>query len=331
MAGKKSLAGEQAQDYCTRFPNTSTRAIGRKLFQDFPSLYTDAESARVFVQRCRGEGLKSQRQYAVVNRSIFKAGSTIPEGIRQLGDWKPFDLGNSFTALVFGDVHLPFHDKQALETAIAHGKKRGVDIVICNGDTHDFFAISRWEKDPRLRNFPKELELGRDFYAYIKAQFPKARIVTKQGNHEERLIAYMRLKAPELLGIEALEFEELLGLSARGIEYVQDKRPILLGDLTLLHGHEYRFAIANPVNPARGLFLRTKAYAMCNHFHQSSYHSENTVRGRRLAAWSIGCLCDLNPEYLPLNNWSHGFAVVEAYKDGKFNVDHKVISNGRIL
>jgi hypothetical protein len=140
----------------------------------------------------------------------------------------------------------------------------------------------------------------------------------------------MRVKAPELLGVDRFEFKELFQLDKFGIELVEDKRVVKLGALNILHGHEYRFAISNPVNPARGLFLRCKAHAICGHFHQSSHHTEKTVEQKIIATWSTGCLCDLHPEYAPLNNWVHGFAFVESTSDGKFNVQNKVIRNGKV-
>jgi hypothetical protein len=120
-------------------------------------------------------------------------------------------------------------------------------------------------------------------------------------------------------------------LNIKDADYVTDKRPIRLGELNIIHGHEYKFAISNPVNPARGLFLRCKAYAMCGHFHQSSYHSEKNVEQNKIATWSTGCLCDMHPDYAPYNNWSHGFAFVETFADGKFEVQNKIIAHGRVF
>ncbi len=134
----------------------------------------------------------------------------------------------------------------------------------------------------------------------------------------------MRVKAPELLGVPDFEIKALLNL--RDGELVKDKRPIRLGDLNVLHGHEYKYAISNPVNPARGMFLKAKAYVICGHFHQTSSHSARTVEQQNLGAWSTGCLCDIHPDYSPMNDWNHGFAFVEVFANGKFKVENKFIS-----
>lgn len=46
--------------------------------------------------------------------------------------------------------------------------------------------------------------------------------------------------------------------------------------------------------------------------------------------WSTGCLCDLHPDYAPLNKWNHGFAFVEVFNGGKFEVQNLFISDGKV-
>jgi hypothetical protein len=213
--------------------------------------------------------------------------------------------------------------------AIDYGLERDANLILLNGDIIDFHAISRWEKDPRKRNLAAEVKFLRKFVECIRETFPKADIVYKLGNHEERWESYLFRNAPELLGVEEFDIAQILRL--RPGELIRDCEPIQLGDLNVLHGHEYRFAISNPVNPARGLFLRAKAMALCGHFHQSSQHTEKTIEQHNLATWSAGCLCDLHPDYRPMNNWNHGFAFVTVHGSGKFEVENKYIStNGQI-
>jgi hypothetical protein len=69
---------------------------------------------------------------------------------------------------------------------------------------------------------------------------------------------------------------------------------------------------------------------MCFHFHQTSEHTEPTISGEIITCWSVGCLCNLHPEYMPLNKWNHGFA--EIYnEDGFFNVKNRKIINYKLL
>jgi len=152
-------------------------------------------------------------------------------------------------------------------------------------------------------------------------------IVFKTGNHSERYEKFLIQKAPELFDIEVLAFENIIAVP--GIEYVKNKRIIKAGKLNITHGHEFGESIFSPVNPARGLYLRAKASVIAGHHHQTSEHTEADMNGKVTGAWSIGCLCDLNPHYRPLNKWNHGFAVVDHDGD-EFEVSNHKIINGKI-
>jgi hypothetical protein len=54
------------------------------------------------------------------------------------------------------------------------------------------------------------------------------------------------------------------------------------------------------------------------------------MNGDITTTWSLGCLCELHPAYLPINKWNHGFAIVDV--DGNnFHVRNKRIHKGVIL
>ena len=53
---------------------------------------------------------------------------------------------------------------------------------------------------------------------------------------------------------------------------------------------------------------------------------DNSVTG----TWAVGCLCELNPDYLPFNEWNLGFAHITIDKDGNFTVDNKQVIGGKI-
>ena len=75
-------------------------------------------------------------------------------------------------------------------------------FLILNGDICDHYANSRFEADPKHRDFKVEVESVRFFLHGLRKRFPNAQIVYKHGNHEERYEKYLRAKAPELLGLE---------------------------------------------------------------------------------------------------------------------------------
>lgn len=242
--------------------------------------------------------------------------------------WGSVFIPGPIKALILPDIHLPYHNKESLMISIAEGKKREADLVVINGDLADYYGLSKFHKDPRARRWVEEIKLQRKFFIFLRAQFPRARIIHKLGNHDERYELYLARNCSELVGLDTFDLRNVLELSNIAVELIGDKRPIKLGDLNLIHGHEYSFPISNPVNPARGLFNRAKVYAMCSHFHQRSEHTENNLEGKTIATWSTACLCDLHPAYRPINNWSNGFAFVEVAEGGKFHVDNKKIGGG---
>jgi len=175
------------------------------------------------------------------------------------------------------------------------------------------------------------------FLEHLRSRFKRAQIVYKEGNHEERLWRYALTAAPDFFAVEDGDGERLLGLAKLldfaeyGIELVDNKQPILAGEhLYLLHGHEFRAPFQNPVNPARGLFLRAKCNALCGDLHQTSAHSEAGI-DRVTSCWSVGCLCQLRPAYCPLNKWNHGFAVIELASQGAWSVTNHKIINGAVV
>lgn len=328
-----SAATTVLRELIAQYPNHPARTLARIAYNEHPELWPSLEACRDAVRTNLGVHGKHQRKYGSkqFHRAPRKAGWTdvIPESILQLGAWKPLEIAGPARVLLIGDIHIPFLDRATVELALDHGSDKKATIFLLNGDIVDHYALSRWEQNPKMRDFPAEIRATKQFLTGLRQRFPRARIIYKHGNHEERYEKYLRMKAPDLLGVPDFEWENIYELAKHRIELVHQKRPIKLGQLNTLHGHEYRFAISNPVNPARGLYLRAKAHALCNHFHQTSHHSEKNVEGKVVTTFSVGCACDMHPEYLPLNNWNQGFAFIEVEKNGDFNVDNLKVISGK--
>jgi predicted phosphodiesterase len=247
-------------------------------------------------------------------------------------DWTAFELTGVRRVLVLSDVHVPYHDEVALNAALAHGDEFNPDAVLLNGDIADFYRVSRYQKDPDRRSFQQELDAVRQFLAHLRARFPRSRIVYKLGNHEERWWSYLWQRAPELMGVDFASFGVMVQAEQHRIELVSEQRPVQLGHLTVLHGHELPKGLTNPVNPARGAFLRALDIVLMGHQHRTSEHTETTMTGRTITCWSTGCLCSLTPEYMRINRHNHGFATVTMAENGMdFSVQNHRIRKGKLL
>lgn len=141
----------------------------------------------------------------------------------------------------------------------------------------------------------------------------------------------MYTKANELAGVEEFKLENIIRSRAADIDYVGDKRIMKAGELNIIHGHEFSGGVFSPVNIARGLFLKAKVSCLQGHNHQTSEHTETNMNGKITTTWSVGCLSELHPAYMPLNRWNQGFAFVTVADDESFDVQNKRIHKGSVI
>jgi hypothetical protein len=72
--------------------------------------------------------------------------------------------------------------------------------------------------------------------------------------------------------------------------------------------------------------------SLLGHHHRSSSHVEYTWKHEPINCWSVGCLCDLSPEYARINKWNHGHAIVEVGSSGVFDVlNYKQLQNKEVV
>lgn len=315
----RGLTSERAREVLDKFPTISSRAAARLLARE---LGVSENAGRNAVRAVRGIMPGKSNKIRPTHKATVSRGY-LPKGVKS--NYAPVALEHGMWGIV-GDLHVPFHHEESLELAVKEIRKRGARKLLINGDFADCHAVSRYAADPRKRDFPAEVRACKDVLEWLRGKFD--RIVWKLGNHEERYEHFMWANCPVFLGLERFSFEGVF--DAGDIEIVRDKRPVMLGKLAVLHGHEYRFAISNPVNPARGLFLRARTSSVCNHFHQASHHGSKRLGGEAISCWSLGCLCDLNPDYMPLNEWVHGAAVCDVDGEGNFEMQAFKIINGRV-
>ena len=325
---KTDLCRKYRDEYGMEMP---TLKLARIIFEKESLLFKNVEAIRTTLRSLEGKSGVNQKefiinkQYMIPNR--VKNPFALPKA--ELIDYQPYKI-EANRVLILSDIHLPYHCINSITVALKMGVKMNVDAILLNGDTLDFFSLSRFAKDPKGRSFAHELKTFEEFIKVLKNTFPKAQIYFKHGNHEERYNHYLWMKAGELEGVEEFKLDEIIQRRAPGVTIIADKRIIKAGDLNIIHGHEFGGNIFSPVNIARGLFLKAKVAAMQGHNHQTSEHTERDINGRITTTYSLGCLCQLSPAYLPLNKWNNGFAIVEL-NNSDFNVYNYRINDGKIM
>jgi len=308
-----------------------TLTLARLMYKENIEIFKNVDSARSALRYI--EGKNGKHRVKVAKGTPFYKEEARPLNPYKLPEseeskYEPFILKAKRLA-VLSDIHVPYHSIEAVTAAFDKIAEEKPDAILLNGDTIDFYGLSRFMKDPRKRSVAHELQALNEFLDILK-QF-EAKIIYKLGNHCERYEMYLMHKAPELLGISDFEFKNLLKAGERKMDVVGEKRIIKANKLNIIHGHEYP-SVFSPVNIARGLYMKGKVSAMQGHNHQTSEHTETDMNGKSVTAWSLGCLSELNPAYMPLNKWNHGFAIVDLSENGEdFHVKNYRIHKGKIL
>lgn len=229
-------------------------------------------------------------------------------------------------ALVFNDLHIPWHCQRAIDLMLRIGKDLDPDLIVINGDLVDMWEVSKYVKNPLYEskgNLFNEIEMARVFLWDLREKFPNAKIVYIFGNHEFRWAAYIAQNAKPLYKLKGMSLEEQLGCKEFDIEvkFTGNKESSWQYG-QLLIGH------FNKVNKHSGYtaknLLEEKSISLIQaHTHRLG-SSFKRLWDRDIVAYENGCLCDRNPQYVDRPNWQLGFSVIYKDKDSDF---HQVVQH----
>lgn len=331
----KQLPGKVVTEYLEKYPKLANLTLAKLVYKENKEVFTSFDSCRVLIRYYRGANGKKQRDVLKDRRFLRDLQKPYnPFAIHESDEkeFEPFIIPEQYKKmLIIGDIHFPYHNVSSLNKVLEYSKEHKIDSILLNGDIIDFHQLSVFLRDPRKKHFAEEIQMVRDFLDILEREFKNVKIFYKFGNHEERYENYLKLKAPELFGMTEFELDVIFNLGERFIDVIKDKRTIKFGKLNILHGHELKGGIIPPVNAARGVFLRTKENCVVNHFHTDSKHSEPSLSENHISCWSIGCMCDLHPEYAVNNRWVHGFGIANRLSNGNFYLQTKQIVKGDIV
>lgn len=332
MPKETTEVGRVVRQYLKKFPNTSKRTIAAKLLIDHPLLFNSEETARTAIRYHTGaNGSKDKKKAIDIIEHKTNFSSSNPYGLppTEAKPFEPYILPKASNNILFlSDIHLPYHDINALTLALKYGKERNVNTIYLNGDIMDCYKASSHEQNPNNRDMSYELEQCREFLDLLKREFPNAKIFYKEGNHEMRWERFLRVKAPVCLGMEEFRLTVLLKLGEKGVTWIENKQLVQAGKLNIIHGNEYKGG--GGINVARTLWLRAGDNVIAGDKHKTQSGLKTNIDKSVVGTWSVGCLCELNPDYLPFNEWNLGFAHIEIESNGNFTVHNKQIINGKI-
>jgi len=320
-------------DALVKFPNSSKSSIATMLYENNKHLFNSVEHVRQTIKNYTTIGGLISKENKVYFDNKYTAENPFGLGYSERKEREFIKLPtHSNNILVISDIHFPNQDNKALTLALQYGVDNDVNCIIINGDLLDNEPFTNHDAPPPSKTDVVDwFEMAEDFLDTLIWKFPKANIFWAEGNHDQWFERYLMKKAPMLFNDEYFRMPQRLNLKEKGITYLTSEKILLAGKLQILHGHTLIRGMFSPVNPARGLFLRTKSSTLIGHVHTTSSHHEANLKGEIIGCYSMGCLCTLAPSY-DAHNTKHntGFAHVLTEKNGEFRVLNKTIIKGKI-
>lgn len=330
---KAKICKEYREKYGMEMP---TYKLARIIYKENPLVFKDWMNAAKRLRYIEGKNGAEDRKH-VKNTKFYmpQQRSTNPYQLPETYQQKrePYILPKGCdNILLISDLHIPYHDIDAITLALDYGQKEKVNTIFINGDLIDNHQVSKFENDPRKRSVKQEFDATKQFLKSLRSAFKNAQIYWLKGNHCIRWEKFLLAKVHEIWDDPYFTLEERLRLNEENVIMIDDKTLVKAGKLSITHGHHVFKGVFSPVNPARGAFLRAKQSVIVGHLHRASYHPEVDLDGKVIGCWSTGCLCELKPDYSPLvSNSQHGFAHILVEKNGDYVVKNYQIINGKIL
>ena len=308
-----------------------TLKLARIMYNENKLAFTNLEHARLVLRSIEGK-LGKRKNVKVTHPATERPRNPYNLPHSHQNERKPFKLPKHCNnILLISDLHIPYHDINAITTALDYGKQKKVNTIFINGDLIDNAQVSRFEKDMNKRSVKEEFDATKAFLVSLRKAFPKAEIYWLKGNHCVRWEKFLEQKVREIWDDPYFHLEQRLKLNEERVHLLDDTILVKAGKLSITHGHHIFKGIFVPVSPARGAFLRAKQSVIVGHLHRASHHPEIDLDGKIISCWSTACLCELRPNYSPLvSNSQHGFAHILVEKNGDYTVKNYQIINGKL-
>jgi len=309
---------EIVRQYRAKHPNMPSHKLARIVYNDHKLLYKDTEDVRAIIRYIEGKRGKSLAKSAKgMNSDFFTDARPVnPYNLPKSDEdkYEPVVISGFKRIGILSDVHIPYHNLEALETAF-DGLRDVIgpeDAILLNGDIIDCHRLSRWAKDPKKRDFKAEVDMLKQFFESLAKTFG-CRIIYKLGNHEDRYQRFLYEKASEIAGIEDFEFSNIIRAREHNIQMVEASRFMQFGGIIGIHGHEFMGSGSGDLI-ARSLYQKGTVNAFQGHNHRTdNYIRRNPFTGEVTATYSIGCMSELHPAYnvLQKHPWNYGYAWME--------------------
>lgn len=228
-------------------------------------------------------------------------------------------------AVILPDAHISDkgHDR-VYDVAKNFIKDFKPDITYLLGDFAECASLCHWDLNKKRKMEGKrhtnEIAMLAKELDYLQEYSGK--VVWFEGNHENWVEQYIDLH-PEVEGL--IEYQELLDLKKRKIEWVPHNDLYKVGQLYLTHG------MYIGEHHAKLHLTKLGCNIVYGHTHRSQVYGVNMVMQKPMKAYGLGCLCNKKPSFLrgKVGSWDHQLAVLYIATNGEFNLYPIDIINNR--
>jgi predicted phosphodiesterase len=176
---KADIARKYRNEYGMEMP---TLKLARIMYAKENLTFRDVEDCRDVLRGI--EGKKKTSRYNETHK--FPERSKNPYNLPESYQEKREPLRLPLTCnniLLISDLHIPYHDIEAITIALEYGVEHKVNTIFINGDLIDNHKVSRFESDPNKRSVKQEFDATKHFLRALRQIFPSAEIYWLKGNH----------------------------------------------------------------------------------------------------------------------------------------------------
>jgi hypothetical protein len=134
---------EIAKSYRKKYPEFPTLKLARIMYAENNLKFKDVEEARYKLRYI--EGKTSKKPVNIKESEFYKAEArpynpyNLPK--TEAEPYEPFIMPDHKRVLILNDIHLPYHDIDALTAAFNYGKTKEPDAIFLNGDILDIHSL----------------------------------------------------------------------------------------------------------------------------------------------------------------------------------------------
>lgn len=250
------------------------------------------------------------------------------------------------------------HDERAMRVARLLCRDIAPDLIVNTSDSIDAAELGKYDKDSDhfYRTLTPAFQAVHDFYAELRSDNPRARIVEVASNHNERIAKYVLKNIPDMYGLQrasdnskypVLTYPYLANLEHVGVEWIAGypSAEFIYGEeygrppIVFRHGTENS---SNGTTASKIMKNHPETHNVHGHDHTSQEAWHTPRNGRPLGSFVVGALCKTTgvvPSYHSSvddhgqmvhhqENWAQSVMEITDYMNGDYDFKSIMIVDG---